>query len=671
MSKAGVNRNLPNNAYEAATGANNPNGTNVYATLADLFQQDGLIDGSAVWSGSGFIYDVTNLVYRIGGVLYTATATQVTLTAADPTLDRIDIIVVDTAGVISVKTGVPAPAPVAQPLDVDEVLVATVFVGAGTTAPVINIEALYDENAGSPTEWVGTSDDLNVTFASVADPNTGTVSIETTSPLGSNKYIQLAKGSPYTIVSGSVDFYIKAKQTMSTPSGQLYIGFYVAGSLVGNSVYIGGSPANIYGFDPTNTSTYQLVSIPITAFGVLPTTVDAIRFFKGPGSTTAEFFLDSIEIQEGAVAPPVSPILPSLTEDYIWIGDATNTPVEALLSSLIPPAVDGSGTTNYIPKWTPDGDTLGDSPLLVGAAGYNLGHGATPLGLTMYYINTLPLTGFTSTHTGIDLRALIATAVVNRGMILQSNFATNRNTGYEAIVGQGAASPTNVGADFAVGSSGGCPIPINDNDAALFRVLGVLADIDANNLGPALGAYLCNIQSNAFDNVGLMVNVANAGAGGAYIGLLKDGNEGAGKVLTSDANGYASWQTPAGGGGGSGVNWIPMFSGGLFATNQTFYSNWEEATGVQANVETPFPAGTLNAFKINCNSNSANNPTVIDVMRGGVVLISVTIPGLTTGIFEATGSVAIANNDLLYIRVTIPAGGPSIGLRGGLLSITV
>lgn len=334
MGKEGVTRNLPNNAYQAATGANNPDGTNVYATLADLFQQDGLIDGSAVWSGSGFIYDVTNLLYRIGGVLYTATATQVTLTAADPTLDRIDLIVVDTAGVISVKTGVAAPAPVAPPLDVDEVLVAEVFVGAGTTAPVITIEALYDENAGSPTEWIGTSDDGNVTFASVADPNTGTVSIETTLPLGSNKHIQLAKGSPYTIVSGSVDFYIKAKQAMSTSSGQLYIGFYVGGSLVGNSVYIGGSPTNIYGFDPTDTSTYQLVSIPITAFGVLPTTVDAIRFFKGPGSTTAEFFLDGVEIQEGAVAPPVAPSLPSLTNGHIWVGDASNTAVEILLSAL-------------------------------------------------------------------------------------------------------------------------------------------------------------------------------------------------------------------------------------------------------------------------------------------------------------------------------------------------
>jgi hypothetical protein len=114
-----------------------------------------------------------------------------------------------------------------------------------------------------------------------------------------------------------------------------------------------------------------------------------------------------------------------------------------------------------------------------------------------------------------------------------------------------------------------------------------------------------------------------------------------------------------------------MFSGGLFATNQTFYSNWEQSTGVQANVEVNFPASTLKAFKINCNTNNANNPTVIDVMRGASVLISVTIPGSTTGVYTATGSVPIAEDDLLCIRVTIPAGGPSIGLRGGLLNIEV
>ena len=34
MSK--IRRDLPNNQYQAAVGANNPSGTNVFATMADL-----------------------------------------------------------------------------------------------------------------------------------------------------------------------------------------------------------------------------------------------------------------------------------------------------------------------------------------------------------------------------------------------------------------------------------------------------------------------------------------------------------------------------------------------------------------------------------------------------------------------------------------------------------
>lgn len=117
--------------------------------------------------------------------------------------------------------------------------------------------------------------------------------------------------------------------------------------------------------------------------------------------------------------------------------------------------------------------------------------------------------------------------------------------------------------------------------------------------------------------------------------------------------------------------WIPFFVGGLFATNQTIYSNWDAVSGVQVNTQTPFPACTIKAFKLNCSSNSANNAVTINVLSGAVVLFSVSIPASTTGIFTATGSSLIALNSLISIQVVIPAGGSSIGLRGGLLNYTI
>jgi hypothetical protein len=60
---------------------------------------------------------------------------------------------------------------------------------------------------------------------------------------------------------------------------------------------------------------------------------------------------------------------------------------------------------------------------------------------------------------------------------------------------------------------------------------------------------------------GLWVAIGRTGASASLdvTGSFRytDGNEGSGKVLTSDTNGYASWATPTGGsGGGAGISWI-------------------------------------------------------------------------------------------------------------------
>ena len=77
MSKAGINRNLPNNAYEAAVSANNPSAANPFLTDNDLA---GGIGGSVPMAltsvaepaggtaSSGVIQDQNILVYQIQGV---------------------------------------------------------------------------------------------------------------------------------------------------------------------------------------------------------------------------------------------------------------------------------------------------------------------------------------------------------------------------------------------------------------------------------------------------------------------------------------------------------------------------------------------------------------------------------------------------------------------------
>ena len=60
--------------------------------------------GGASWSGTGLVYDVTALEYYFNGDKNTS-ATQVTLDASDPVNNRLDAIVVDEAGVVSVIKG--------------------------------------------------------------------------------------------------------------------------------------------------------------------------------------------------------------------------------------------------------------------------------------------------------------------------------------------------------------------------------------------------------------------------------------------------------------------------------------------------------------------------------------------------------------------------------------
>jgi hypothetical protein len=264
-----------------------------------------LLNGGVYYTGSGFTYDVTALLYRIQGVIYTSSPQQVTLSASDPTNDRIDVIVVDNTGIVSVITGTPAPSPVKPAINqLTQVEVTFVTVGAGTTTPSVTTVLVYDEDTGAPTEWNATTDDGNVNLASTNDPYNGTVSIETNLPLGTNREIILTPSVAYTNNGGYVTFRLKAKQDMTATTGILYVGFFNSGLLVGNSVQVAGTASSTWGFDGSNTSNYQLVSIPFSAFGVLPSSLDALWFFKTTGSSTANFFLDEIKIQEGTPTPP-------------------------------------------------------------------------------------------------------------------------------------------------------------------------------------------------------------------------------------------------------------------------------------------------------------------------------------------------------------------------------
>ena len=131
---AKIERNLPNNAYEAAVNAENPSATNPYVTESELptvGTGNQLISGGASYSGTGMVFNVSVLVYTIEGVEYTTPAVDVTLLVGDPSNPRFDAIVAtldsNEIPLVEVVQGTPAGTPSTPTLEPDQVLVQYVL----------------------------------------------------------------------------------------------------------------------------------------------------------------------------------------------------------------------------------------------------------------------------------------------------------------------------------------------------------------------------------------------------------------------------------------------------------------------------------------------------------------------------------------------------------------
>ena len=178
------------------------------------------------------------------------------------------------------------------------------------------------------------------------------------------------------------------------------------------------------------------------------------------------------------------------------------------LQDLIAGCVSGSGTNDYVAKWTPDGSTLGNSLMRDNGSTTSI-NGAPTAAYKFIVYSSLP----------------------------SENYAISGNT-------------TNNGAIGTNGSSSGVGTATN---------YGVV--------GSAQQSTLLNIGVS-----GLATGAGSVGIGGSFKSILhtddysvqlEDGSEGIGKVLTCvTADGKANWVTPSGGIAGSGTNnyiarWTP------------------------------------------------------------------------------------------------------------------
>ena len=323
--------------------------------VTEIPKANGLIFGGLVsWLG-GLSFGVAPAAYYINGTLYTTGSAEVTLGTADPDDPRIDIIVVDTAGNVSVIAGTPAANPAKPtPEPSTQIEITSILVLAGATEPGnpgdISDLLIYDENV----EWTGTSAGVTINLDSTTDPFRNSKCADV-GAIGTGDTITFTGASAVNKADyETLIMYLKLKAVMSKQH-TLSVCCLLAGVQVSAEVLL---PIN-----GATTNAWQNISITIASLNISATTFDAIRFRwskTGAQADHAGFYLDYIKLERGVVQPPIGgggekgdPGEPgadgrevelSVVGDYIawrYVGDASWTNLVALATITGPPGDPG------------------------------------------------------------------------------------------------------------------------------------------------------------------------------------------------------------------------------------------------------------------------------------------------------------------------------------------
>jgi len=256
-----------------------------------------LISGGIAWSGSGYIYDVSTLNYVFDGVFYTSSPTQVTMEVADPTDNRFDAVVVDIAGTVTVITGTASPNPEFPTIPEDQLAVGYVLVIAGSTTPTIGTDNIYLDNAEwtTTTYTTGSGSLGSIDFNSTNAPYQGTKCAEATAT-NNRLGMKFTRGTAIDVQTFAfVQIWARLTAAVATNKNLTVRFDNSLGNPVGNTVNLFN-----YGMSRTITGTWQLVVVPVSAFGAI-TNIKGLRAIMSGGviSNTATWSLDFMLLSTG------------------------------------------------------------------------------------------------------------------------------------------------------------------------------------------------------------------------------------------------------------------------------------------------------------------------------------------------------------------------------------
>lgn len=271
------------------------------------YQPNQALNGCGVHYLSGLTFRVGACTYTINGVTYSSVITDLTLTAADATLDRIDMIAVDITGVALVVDGTAAATPSQPTVDPATQLALTyVTVAAAAVIPSnFTTDNLYDEGA----EW-SLAVSANLTANSTNNPYHLTKDIEATAAVLTRQFtlVKPAAGTVDLANRNALVFYIRSKAAWpvgasgATAARFLSIFWQNGGTQMGSQVVLRDG---VFGFSSSITTAYQQISIPTSLFGANGLPVTTLRVVvSGPaGTSSIGFYIDQVDLQSGVGTP--------------------------------------------------------------------------------------------------------------------------------------------------------------------------------------------------------------------------------------------------------------------------------------------------------------------------------------------------------------------------------
>lgn len=257
-----------------------------------------LSGGDVAYTGTGLNFIISAATYLINGVQYSSPQTPVTLAAADPTNDRIDVFYVDTSGLAGVITGTPGGPPLEPQVDpVTQLRLTSAVVPAASGVPLITLENVYLEN----TEWTMSASAGSINVASTSNPYAGTKDIEGTSVATGAFFTAVRPGGPESLATATlVQLQLRSKALWPNPKA-LSVFFMNGASNVGTPVTI---KQGYSGFDSGITTGYQQITMPISSFNLGASSIDRLRIAVTGGGGNIGWYIDNIIIQTGSGGAP-------------------------------------------------------------------------------------------------------------------------------------------------------------------------------------------------------------------------------------------------------------------------------------------------------------------------------------------------------------------------------